>query len=36
MIKNGLGLLPDKMNTLDAVVMLASIGLQESKFEHRK
>ena len=35
-IKPGLALLPEKMNTPEAVAMLLSIGLQESRFEHRK
>ncbi len=35
-IKPGLALLPEKMNTTEAVAMLLAIGKQESRFEHRK
>jgi len=35
-IKPGLALLPEKMNTPEAVAMLLTIGKQESRFEHRK
>ena len=35
-IDAGLSLLPEKMNTSEARAMLIAIGLQESKFEHRK
>jgi len=35
-ITPGLALLPEKMNTPEAVAMLLSIGQQESRFEHRK
>jgi hypothetical protein len=32
----GLGLLPERMDTPEARAMLLAIGLQESRFEHRK
>lgn len=35
-IEPGLSLLPPKMRSLEARVMLLTIGLQESKFEHRR
>jgi hypothetical protein len=35
-IKPGLALLPEKMNTPEAVAMLLTIGKQESRFEYRK
>lgn len=35
-VEPGLLLLPDKMNTVEAKAMLLAIGLQESRFEHRK
>lgn len=35
-IKPALSLLPDKMDTPAARVMLLAIGLQESRFEHRR
>lgn len=35
-IAPGLKLLPDYMDTMSARAMLAAIGLQESRFEHRK
>jgi hypothetical protein len=34
-IEPGLSLLPAKMDTIEASVMLTAIGLQESRFEHR-
>jgi len=35
-VEPGLKLLPKKMNTVEAEVMLLAIGMQESRFEHRK
>ena len=35
-IDTGLSLLPDEMDTVEARAMLYAIGLQESRFEHRK
>ena len=35
-VEPGLKLLPKKMNTVEAEVMLLAIGMQESRFEYRK
>lgn len=35
-IREGLALLPDKMNSPEAIALMIAIGLQESRFKHRK